>query len=73
MAHRREREAQILDQLARKSAGVSDLTARIYHDVPSALQFAARRNVLAHLIDLTEKSLVRAIPDIAVDARFELR
>lgn len=50
--HRRDRTAQILAALADGAATVSELTARIYADVPPALQGAARRNVFAHLVDL---------------------
>lgn len=58
IAHRRGREAAVLAALATGPATPSDLTARIYHDIPRTLWPAARQNVLAHLIDLAARSLV---------------
>lgn len=71
-AHRRTREAQIVDALRR--LGPSDpatLTADIYADVDSRLHGAAARNVFAHLLGLI--SIGAAEPTegaIAPDARF---
>lgn len=57
-AHRRTREAAIRALLAAAPATVAGLTERIYTDTPKALIPAARRNVLAHLIDLQDRGLV---------------
>lgn len=54
--HRNMRETQILVQLAKGPANANDLTRAIYTDVPPHLHPAATRNVLAHLIDLTQKN-----------------
>ena len=56
--HRLSREAEILAALSRGPARIAELTHRIYHDTPPALLPAARRNVLAHLVDLLERNLV---------------
>lgn len=72
LEHRRGREAQILAQLADMPADAPSLAAAIYHDTPPALLPAAARNVLAHLIDLTGRSVVRATPRLASDAIFSL-
>jgi hypothetical protein len=62
IAHRRGREAQILDALTRTGpANAATLAGCIYTDVAPALLPAAARNVLAHLIDLSERS--RISPD----------
>lgn len=58
IAHRHQREAQILQVLAQNPATAAELTARIYQDTPAALQKAAQRNVLAHLIDLWSRNHV---------------
>ncbi|MCX7299884.1 MAG: MBL fold metallo-hydrolase [Rhodobacterales bacterium] len=71
-AHRKAREAQILDALAEGPAGVERLTARVYADVPVALHVAAGRNVLAHLIDLAGRKRVEALPDLRHDAVYRL-
>jgi len=58
IAHRRGREAQILQALTHGPATPAELAARIYTDTAPALLPAAARNVLAHLLDLTERNLV---------------
>lgn len=68
--HRRQREAQILDALGPTPQGIGTLTRRIYTDTPPALLPAAERNVFAHLIDLTERSLITATPRLTTTARF---
>jgi hypothetical protein len=60
IAHRRAREAALLRALeGAKSMGLHALTAAVYVDVPPALHAAARRNVLAHVIDLHGRNLIR--------------
>jgi glyoxylase-like metal-dependent hydrolase (beta-lactamase superfamily II) len=58
VAHRRGREAAILDALGQGAATASELALQIYTETPAALQTAATRNVLAHLIDLHGRGLV---------------
>ncbi len=70
MAHRRSREAAILDALSPGPATIPVITARVYTDIPLAMMPAAERNVLAHLIDLKEKSQVAAEPEPGVYARY---
>ncbi len=57
-AHRRLREASLQRALGNGPRPVSALTAQVYHDTPAALHAAARRNVLAHVIDLTDRNLL---------------
>ncbi len=57
--HRLGREAAILGALDAPTR-IPDLVARIYADTPPALHGAAARNVLAHLIHLSETNRVRA-------------
>ncbi len=70
MRHRREREAQILAALGQTPLALKPLTRRIYHDAPVALLPAAERNVLAHLVDLESRQLVRATPRLTTKAKF---
>lgn len=72
MAHRRGREAQILAALSDGPRSVADLTSALYTEVPAVLRLAAARNVLAHLIDLAGKNLVRADPALHSAATFRL-
>lgn len=56
VAHRRLREAQIIDALGHGPATPTALTARLYEGLAPPLMPAARRNVLAHLVDLLERT-----------------
>lgn len=70
ITHRRQRERQILHALADGPVRIPSLTARIYHDIPRALLPAAERNVFAHLVDLTSRNLVQALPALHPEAEF---
>ncbi|MFN3823848.1 MAG: MBL fold metallo-hydrolase [Pseudorhodobacter sp.] len=70
LRHRAAREAAILAALGADPSSLEDLTARIYADTPQKLWPAAARNLLAHLIDLNDRGLVRADPDPVPTARF---
>lgn len=70
IAHREMRESAILAALESGPATANELTARIYTDVPPALLPAAVRNVLAHLIDLTAKSVVTPEGFLHAETRF---
>lgn len=49
IAHRREREAQVVDALQAGLEDIKDIVKRIYAEVPEALHPMAERSVLAHL------------------------
>ncbi|MEO1154757.1 MAG: MBL fold metallo-hydrolase [Pseudomonadota bacterium] len=70
VAHRKGREAQILEALTNGPAGATTLATAIYTDTPPALLPAAVRNVLAHLIDLENRGRVYATPSLSADAEF---
>ena len=57
--HRKTREAQILSAMGDGPASASELTNSVYSDTPTAMLPAAQRNVLAHLIDLTGRKVIR--------------
>ena len=69
---RGSREAQILAGLAAGPSSAAALTDRIYHDVPAVMHPAARRNVLAHLIDLAQKGTVTPDGALTENTRFRL-
>ncbi|MFN3936969.1 MAG: MBL fold metallo-hydrolase [Gemmobacter sp.] len=60
VAHRRQREAQILAALSDRAETPAALAEQIYADLDPRLLPAAARNVLAHLIDLASRGLVSA-------------
>ncbi len=70
--HRRSREAQILEQLQGLEVTPNELAERIYTDVDPALLPAATRNVLAHLIDLTQRNIVAPQGNLSATAKFRL-
>lgn len=57
--HRRMRERQILDQIGRGEGRIPAMVADIYADIDPRLFPAAGRSVLAHLVDLERRGLVR--------------
>lgn len=73
ISHRQGREASILEALGPHSATAQELTNAVYTDTPAALLPAAERNVLAHLIDLMEKSEVEALGPLRADTEFQRR
>ena len=58
IAHRLEREMQILTSLAAGVDSIPEIVARLYVDVDKRLHPAAARSVLAHLIQLTQEGRV---------------
>lgn len=59
LGHRKQREGQILRLLGEGAAGIPALVARMYVGLDPKLHGAAGRSVLAHLIDLQGRGLVR--------------
>ncbi len=70
IAHRKEREAQILTALATGPATATGLAERIYTEIPPALLPAAARNVFAHLLDLADRNLAAPVGEPAFDSPF---
>lgn len=71
-AHRQQRFDQILSALDEGPKDATDLTRQIYTDVDPALLGAARRNVLASLIGLSDQGRVACEGGISVDGIFRL-
>lgn len=69
--HRLSREAAILEALTKTQASTTDLAHVIYTDTPASLIPAAKRNILAHLIDLYNKKMVFPVGDLTETAAFE--
>ena len=71
-AHRLEREAQILARLAAADRTISQMVPGLYVAVDQRLWSAASLSVLAHLIDLVRRGIVRSEADPALDGRYSL-
>jgi len=71
--HRHARSAQILAEIAAGPRSISELVARLYADTPPALHPAARRNVLAHLIDLEDNKIVSVEAGSSSEPRYRRR
>ncbi|MFD0982438.1 MBL fold metallo-hydrolase [Tropicimonas aquimaris] len=70
VAHRRSREARLLQELGPEAQSIDTLTRRIYTDTPPALLPAAARNVFAHLLDLVARGIVACDGNPSPAARF---
>ena len=72
IAHREGREASILAQLAKAPVDATTLARALYTDTPGKQMRAASRNVLAHLIDLFGRAVVKPVGELHETAVFEL-
>ncbi len=73
IAHRQQREGEIVDALREGPLAIPELVARIYAAYPAALHGAAGESVGAHLRKLAEEGRARCIErDGAPPARWEL-
>ena len=60
LAHRREREAQVLEQLAGGPRTILTMVKVMYRDVPVELHRPATRSVLSHLVKLVAEGRVHS-------------
>jgi len=72
IAHREEREAQIIECLQDGIARIPDMVARIYADVDPRLHPAAALSVLAHLLKLISEGRVVSEGAATLSARYTL-
>ncbi|MDB5418035.1 MAG: metallo-beta-lactamase family protein [Phenylobacterium sp.] len=72
IAHRREREAQILGALTSGPARIKDLVPKLYADVDPRLHPAAARSMLAHMIDLTTRGVIATAGAPGPDSEYRL-
>ncbi len=73
IAHRRERESQIIEALDHGPATARGIARAVYAQLDPALLPFAARNVLAHLVDLVERKVVGHDGELAAESRFFLR
>jgi glyoxylase-like metal-dependent hydrolase (beta-lactamase superfamily II) len=63
LGHRKQREGQILRLLGERSRAIPALIEKMYVGLDARLLAAAERSVLAHLIDLERRGVVRVAGD----------
>lgn len=73
LAHRHEREAQIMAELAAGPATIAEMVPRMYAAVDPKLYPAAARSVLAHLIHMVETGRVKADGDVGEEELYQVR
>ena len=71
-SHRRAREAALLAVIGNGANSIAQMAKQVYRDLDHRLLPAARRNILAHLIDLESRKQVSAAPYPSPDAIFRL-
>lgn len=72
IAHRGEREAQIIAELAKAPARIMDMVPSIYAGTDPGLFPAAARSTFAHLLHLHDQGRAQAEPAPAIDALWRL-
>lgn len=70
IAHRQQREAQILAALGEAPGTPAAITQAVYTDVAPHLWPMAERNVFAHLVDLAGQGRVTCTPSLSLSASF---
>ena len=73
VAHRRQREAEILTALAQGPNSARKLAEMIYTEIDQTLIPAATRNVFAHLLDLANKHMILFDNPLSAETVFRLR
>jgi hypothetical protein len=72
IAHRREREAGILDCLRAGVGRIEAIVERLYTGLQPGLRRAAGRSVHAHLIDLVGRGIVETDGPPGLDAHYRI-
>ena len=70
LAHRLEREAQVVACVRRGTGTVPAIVAELYTAVPKELHLAAERSVLAHLVKLVDDGVVSCDGPPTAEATF---
>ncbi len=72
IAHRLEREKQIIECLKNNISTISDMVPILYANVDKRLWPAAARSIQAHLIRLVENNLVSCIKPNEINSKFQI-
>ena len=72
IAHRREREAQILECIGSGVERIADMVPKMYQDTPEFMYPAAARSVLAAMEYLVQRGEVISSDGVSMDAAYRL-
>ena len=72
IAHRRAREAQVLEAVAQGHGRIKDMVPVLYAAVDKRLWPAASRSVLGHMLDLVRRGLVTTDGEAGLDSDYRL-
>ena len=72
IAHRRQREEQILDCIGQGVHQIQDMVPLIYTELPEFMYPAAARSVLASVVHLVGKGQLRTAGEVQLAARYRL-
>ena len=72
IAHRRAREAQVMQRLEAGDSDIREMVKTIYAEVDKRLHPAAALSVLAHMQDLTKRGLVSCEGQPSLDSAYRL-
>ncbi len=72
IAHRRAREAQVIQRLEAGDNDIREMVKTMYVDVDKRLHPAAALSVLAHMQDLTKRGLVSCDGKLGLDSTYRL-
>lgn len=70
--HRRHRESAILKRLSEGDRTIAEIVPVLYAGVPKALHPAASQSVLAHLIDLVGRGVVKTDGEARIDGEYRI-
>lgn len=72
IAHRKKREQQILDELAKGPNSISGMVSDLYNDVPEHLHPAAQRSMLACVVYLIKRGVIACNEEASVNSKLFL-
>jgi hypothetical protein len=73
IAHRREREQQILACIDDGVTRIRDMVPRMYADLPEFMYPAAARSVLAAVVYMVDRGEIEADGPVGVDTHYHVR
>ena len=70
LVHRKMRESQILDCLDKEIYTIPFMVEQMYKDLDERLIGAAQQSIFAHIIDLSNRGIIKPQDEISIDSEF---